>query len=283
MVADAVERLRSMMWGLESLRMLDDRAKASLKSINDTRTTLLDSMNKEHGKRHQALQQDWDRVIEDFDKRREQLVILQGNFELKIRQVTGLRDGLSTVTNVQDSHTALKQNSNIRILTYITIAYLPLSFITVRNLGTFFGILSPLGQGRMTLCSKYWPHLQALFSMSHGIIPDSAGTTLFAVLISIFVVSTFMVALSLETIISKKRRVTKFVEEFLFAKSNDDRNDQTAKTKIVPDPRKEKPLLGSEFGRRWTWSGLRRRRVEPSGNIQARTEDEEKRIGLADG
>ena len=131
MPIDAVDRLRSMMWGLESLRMLEDRVSASLKSINEARTILLESTNKEHGERHPALQQEFDRANEEFDKRREQLVILQGSFELKIRQMTGLRDGLSTVTNVQDSHTALKQNSNIRILTYITIAYLPLSFITV--------------------------------------------------------------------------------------------------------------------------------------------------------
>jgi hypothetical protein len=45
---------------------------------------------------------------------------------------------ISTVTNVEDSQTALRdskttirQGNNIRILTYITIAYLPLGFVTV--------------------------------------------------------------------------------------------------------------------------------------------------------
>jgi hypothetical protein len=47
---------------------------------------------------------------------------------------------ISTVTNVvdnqtalQDSKTTIKQGNNIRTLTYITIAYLPLGFITVRS------------------------------------------------------------------------------------------------------------------------------------------------------
>lgn len=41
---------------------------------------------------------------------------------------------ISAVSNLEDTHTALKQNDTIRILTYITIAYLPLSFVAVRNI-----------------------------------------------------------------------------------------------------------------------------------------------------
>ena len=47
---------------------------------------------------------------------------------------------ISTITNVVDTQTALadnqttiQQGNNIRTLTYITIAYLPLGFITVRE------------------------------------------------------------------------------------------------------------------------------------------------------
>ena len=113
---DAVDRLRSMMWGLESLRMLDERISASVKSVDKARTDLLEGMKKERAPRHPVLQLEFDRVLERFDKQREQLVILHDSFELKIRQVTGLRDGLSTVTNVQDSHTSVKQNSSNNVL-----------------------------------------------------------------------------------------------------------------------------------------------------------------------
>ena len=109
---DAVDRLRSMMWGLESLRMLGDRASASLKSINEARATLIGRLDQERDRWHPILRQEYDRIVERFDKQREQLVILHDSFDLKILQVTGLRDGLSTVTNVQDSHTSVKQNSS---------------------------------------------------------------------------------------------------------------------------------------------------------------------------
>ena len=41
---------------------------------------------------------------------------------------------VSTVTNVEDTKTTIKQGNNIRMLTLITIAYLPLSYVTVCSL-----------------------------------------------------------------------------------------------------------------------------------------------------
>lgn len=90
--------------------------------------------------------------------------------KLKIRQVSGLRDGISAVTNVDDTRTTIKQGSNIRALTLITIAYLPLGFVT------------------------------ALFTAGHDILPDEAGTTLYVILTVVFVITTYGLALSLEQI-----------------------------------------------------------------------------------
>ena len=93
---------------------------------------------------------------------------------------------ISTVTNVEDSQTALRdskttirQGNNIRILTYITIAYLPLGFVT------------------------------GLFSISHAPFMDSAGNVLFAVLVLVFVLGTYALALSLESIIDQWSRLRK--------------------------------------------------------------------------
>lgn len=77
------------------------------------------------------------------------------------------------MTNVEDNRTTIKQGNNIRILTYITIAYLPLGFVT------------------------------GLFSISHGSFMDNATNALYAVLTVIFVVGTYGLALSLETIIDQ--------------------------------------------------------------------------------
>ena len=108
--------------------------------------------------------------MEEFGKRYSILAGVQIRIQLKIRQVTGLRDGISAVTNVDDSRTTIKQGNNIRVLTLITIAYLPLGFVT------------------------------SLYS-NHDILPTDAGTTLYAVLTVIFVVMTYGVALSLEMIL----------------------------------------------------------------------------------
>jgi len=107
--------------------------------------------------------QEYNSIIDEFKKRHGMLVDVAEKTQLKIKQVTGLRDGvsatiqylrtctklretqISTITNVVDTQTALadnqttiQQGNNIRTLTYITIAYLPLGFITVSPLFTRF-------------------------------------------------------------------------------------------------------------------------------------------------
>ncbi|MCJ1399477.1 hypothetical protein MMC11_002679 [Xylographa trunciseda] len=167
---DAVEKLRSMLWGLEALKMFDARLAPSLDKIEDARKDLVLRMESEPGRRHSELDQAYRLELENFEKRRGLLLGTHQKISLKIAQVTSLRDGLSAVTNVQDSHITIKQGNNIRMLTYITIAYLPLGFIT------------------------------ALFSMGHGIVPDNAGSILFVVLVVVFVIATYCLAFSLDSI-----------------------------------------------------------------------------------
>jgi hypothetical protein len=77
---------------------------------------------------------------------------------------------ISAVTNVEDNRTTIKQGNNIRILTYITIAYLPLGFVS------------------------------GLFSINHATFMDNATNALYAALTVSFVVGTYGLALSLENI-----------------------------------------------------------------------------------
>jgi len=46
---------------------------------------------------------------------------------------------IGAMTNVAQSLEGLEQNANIRILTFITIGYLPLGFVAVRYLRTIQG------------------------------------------------------------------------------------------------------------------------------------------------
>ncbi|KAH7357225.1 hypothetical protein BKA65DRAFT_223058 [Rhexocercosporidium sp. MPI-PUGE-AT-0058] len=134
-----------MLWGLEALRVFNDRLSASLSQIQKAQEAMERAVKQEAAQQHVDLLQEYNNVIEEFEKRHGMLSDVQIRTQLKISQVTGLRDGISTVTNVEDSQTALrdskttiKQGNNIRILTYITIAYLPLGFITASLSGVYF-------------------------------------------------------------------------------------------------------------------------------------------------
>ncbi len=167
-----------MLWGLEALRVFDDRLSASLTEIQKARETLESTIKQELGPPHPTLLQSYTTQLTAFTKRHLHLTTVHLIIQQKINQLTNLQDSISTVTNVEDSRTALrdsritiKQGNNISVLTLITIAYLPLGFVA------------------------------ALFSMSHNILPESAGNSLFISLIVVFVVCTYSLALWLEGII----------------------------------------------------------------------------------
>lgn len=107
------------------------------------------------------------------------------------------------MTNVEDSQTALRdsqttirQGNNIRILTYITIAYLPLGFVTVsRGFKNQGGISTDIAG-------------QALFSVDYVTFMNGTTNATFAVLVVAFVLGTYALALSLENIIDSFSRIS---------------------------------------------------------------------------
>jgi hypothetical protein len=96
------------------------------------------------------------------------------------------------VTNVIDSRTTIRQGRNIRVLTLITIAYLPLGYVTVSPRPSNLA-LDVLGLKRM---------YQGLFSVNHGILPANANSQLYAGLVVIFMVWTYGLALGLDEILA---------------------------------------------------------------------------------
>ena len=93
-------------------------------------------------------------------------------------------------TALEDSKITIKQGNNIRVLTLITIAYLPLGYVTVSHRPQIW---------RLTLLRlKLY---QGLFSENHGILPANANGQLYAGLVSIFMVGTYGLALSLDKIL----------------------------------------------------------------------------------
>ena len=74
---------------------------------------------------------------------------------------------------VNQSKITVAQGNNIRILTYITIAYLPLGFVA------------------------------ALFAVNHNIVPDSLGRASFIAFIVVFFTGTIVLAVTLQTMFSE--------------------------------------------------------------------------------
>ena len=151
--------MKRIIWAGLALRILDDRLSASLSQINNARVALDNNITQDEGQMHAELLQEYINIMESFDKRFSNLSNAQARIELRIKHITGLRDGvsiltfmfkntclsfvnmdqanilkISTVTNVQDSRTTIRQGKNIGALTLLTIAYLPLTFITVLSL-----------------------------------------------------------------------------------------------------------------------------------------------------
>ncbi|KAK0722603.1 hypothetical protein B0T26DRAFT_643204 [Lasiosphaeria miniovina] len=175
---EAINKLKKMLWGWEALRVFNDKLSSSLSQIDRAHEAMEHTIKQDATNQHADLIQEYNGVVDEFKKRYGMLMDVHDKTQLKIKQVTGLRDGISTITNVVDTQTALadnqttiQQGNNIRTLTYITIAYLPPGFIT------------------------------ALYSISHGTFMDDASNEQFIILIIVFSVATYVVAFSLEKVL----------------------------------------------------------------------------------
>lgn len=107
------------------------------------------------------------------------------------------------------------------MLTWVTILYLPLSFIA------------------------------GVFSMGHGIVPEKAGWGTFGWLMVVFVFVTMIFALSLQLIIGRSRRVWKEIGQIIL------RETTSPATRVPPAVVPKKSKLKDVFEMRSF--GLRRR------------------------
>ncbi|KAK3987693.1 hypothetical protein QBC44DRAFT_117231 [Cladorrhinum sp. PSN332] len=166
--AEAVNKLKKMLWGWEALRVFNDKLSSSLSQIQRAQDAMERAI-RQHALQHDAdLIQETNNILDEFQKRHGMLMDVHDRTQLKIKQVTGLRDGISTITNVLDNKTTIQQGNNVRVLTYITIAYLPLGFVI------------------------------GLYSIQHGTFMNGASNGLFYGLLVGFSVLTWILAYLLE-------------------------------------------------------------------------------------
>ncbi|KAM7213096.1 hypothetical protein V8F06_011519 [Rhypophila decipiens] len=133
---ESINKLKKMLWGWEALRVFNDKLSSSLFQIQRAQEAMEHIIKQDAAQQHVDLIQEYNSVMDEFKRRYGMLADVHDKTQLKIKQVTGLRDGISTITNVVDTQTALsynittiQQGNNIRTLTYITIAYLPLGLV----------------------------------------------------------------------------------------------------------------------------------------------------------
>jgi hypothetical protein len=96
---NTVDKLKRMGWGGQALRIFDERLSASLAQIHNAREALDHTIKQEYGQPHIDLLQEYLNVVEWFDKRFNILSNVEVRIQLKIKHITGLRDGVSFNAN----------------------------------------------------------------------------------------------------------------------------------------------------------------------------------------
>lgn len=243
----ALRKLKKMLWCLEALRNFDDKLSTALGEIKEARKQIQHLLSKSPGRRHKDLSRLVESQLEDFDKRAGHLEDAHSSILQRIDQSTRLREGITSVLGVE-------QNENIGMLTYITLAYLPLGFIA------------------------------ALFSAGHNVIPDSFGSRTFSLLTIGFFIATFVFALSLQTILGTSHKIYKAVDKQ--AEAWDRRQMLRERAAEAERKRKqgerEKGIERSEKSGKWEGvRGVFRRKGKSIGigRVEVKAVDEEARIG----
>lgn len=186
------------------------------------------------------------------------------------KEIENLRDQLFSGSSIKESRRAIEQGDNIRILTMISMIFLPLTFVTVRRPP------SPLSS---KLIANY-ESLQSVFGMT---MFDIAATDWRFVVTMILVCVPFMLLISL----LQTRTFTKLVDKLsacmmyiltlpatLFARHSEPPDPRDVPTHPPPRGRKRRLVVDGE-GRRggvrwWRWK-LRwpwlRKRIVPAEEI----------------
>jgi Mg2+ and Co2+ transporter CorA len=113
------------------------------------------------------MKRDVDSIMAEFRKRLRELKNVHTSITHYCEQVDRFREGVTSFETILEA----EQNANIYIFTWITVMYLPLTFVA------------------------------SIFSMGHDIIPLYAGRETFGWLTAAFLLGTFAIALCLRIIV----------------------------------------------------------------------------------
>ncbi|KAG8527692.1 uncharacterized protein KY384_007846 [Bacidia gigantensis] len=112
---------KTYFWALQSLRLFAEHIDGTLRSLPNIfiSTNLADDRLS-----------DYDEVRKDIDHYKEKFTELRDRIERKRQEIQSLSDSLFSASSVAEGRLAAEQNGNIRLLTLVTIFYLPLTLAT---------------------------------------------------------------------------------------------------------------------------------------------------------
>ncbi|EGC41757.1 conserved hypothetical protein [Histoplasma capsulatum var. duboisii H88] len=116
---------KTYFWALQTYKLFERTLE---QTIATWETFKIDSLPKIQDGRISP--ENWDASVRSIDQAIELLKPKINRIKRGIQDVRDLREGLQSTAAVFDSRTAVRQGENIRLLTYITLLFLPLSFGT---------------------------------------------------------------------------------------------------------------------------------------------------------
>ncbi len=120
-----ISKLRTYFWALEAYKLFEETLETTVEAWEQFKCRSLakacDGRNPE----------DYSKSVELIDLAIARLRDKIERIRKKSEQVLRLRDGLFYATSLSDTSVTIRQGDNIRLLTYFSILFLPLSFSTV--------------------------------------------------------------------------------------------------------------------------------------------------------
>ncbi|KKY21564.1 hypothetical protein UCRPC4_g03515 [Phaeomoniella chlamydospora] len=116
---------KTYFWALQAYKMFDERLEETINTWAEFRRDSLPKLND-----GQMSDDTWEYTVASIDAAIEKLKLKLRHVREKSQEVRNLREGLFGASALFDSRTTVRQGDNIRLLTYITLLFLPLSFCT---------------------------------------------------------------------------------------------------------------------------------------------------------
>ncbi|KAF2401106.1 hypothetical protein EJ06DRAFT_475641 [Trichodelitschia bisporula] len=158
-------------WALQAYKLFEETIAETITTWADFKAHSLPKLHHHPGISPAA----WARSIADIDSAHTQLSRKITRLQKHRAEIKDLRRGLISASALFDSRTAVRQGENIRLLTYITILFFPLSFAT-----DLFGMQwIPSGRATWHAFAAVLPAIflaTALFVFNLSTLSDAAST-----------------------------------------------------------------------------------------------------------